>query len=108
MAKITFDEVMDKINDGMSVSWNDVQAKALRRKVWLAEWHIPGCLSDSQSYCLTKEDAIETCCMYAEGEEGIPRGMKTSLRKYGRFDSESVCFGDCINTIDRLRLGDIL
>ena len=108
MAKLTFDEALDKISDGRMVRSEDVLASALHRMVWVAEWHIPGCLSESQCYCTSKKDAIECACSMAEGEDGIPRGMKTSLIKYGRFDSHSELFGTCINTVSKMRLSDIL
>jgi len=108
MVKLTFDEAMERINDGNSINWNDVQAKALRRKVWLAEWHIPGCMSESQCIVLTKQHAIESCAMFAEGENGTPRGMITALRNGGYFETDSTMYGCCINTISCHRLGDLL
>lgn len=102
MAKLTFDEVMDRLADDRSIDIFEVSQRALQRKVWIAEWHIPGCLSESSSVCLTKNDAIETCLMYADN----PHGMKTALRKYGRFDSQSELYGTCVNTVSRQRLAD--
>ena len=80
--KLTFDEVLDRINDGRSVDANDVQARALRRKVWIAEWHIPGCLSESFNVCLSKGDAIAQALEFC----GHVRGAKTDLQCYGRTD----------------------
>lgn len=105
--KLTFDEALERINDQRTVNPDDVQARALERFVWVAEWHLPGCISESWSVCLTKEDAIETACGFAEGEKGIPRGMKSALRKHGRFDTQSPMFGHCINTIERRTLRDL-
>jgi hypothetical protein len=108
MPKLTFDEALERINDERCISRADVQARALERFIWVAEWHLPGCLSESQSYCLTKADAIEAACSMAENENGAPWGMKTQLSKYGRFDSQSPMFGRCINTVSRVRLADLL
>lgn len=106
--KLTFDEVIEMLDEERFVNVNNVQAKALARKVYLAEWHLPGCLSESQSICTTKEDAIGCACFFAEGEEGIPRGMKTALRRCGRFDTDSELYGRCINTVNKVTLSDLL
>ena len=106
--KFTFDEALERISDGLAVSPSDIQARALSRFVWVAEWHLPGCLSDGQCFTPTKRDAIAECLTMAEGEEGPPRGMKTALQRFGRFDSSSPIFGRCVNTVSRVRLSDIL
>jgi len=105
MTKLTFDEALERIHEQRPVKSSDVLASALQRKVWVAEWHVPGCLSETFDVCLTKKDAIATACGYADGAS---RGMKTALRKYGRFDSESPLFGRCINTIEQRTLADLL
>lgn len=84
--KLSFYEALQAINDGQSVNYQDVQARALRRMVWVAEWHIPGCLSESFSVCTTKRDAIERALSMAEGELGAPRGMRADLERFGRSD----------------------
>lgn len=84
--KLTFDEALEAIANERAITSSDVQARALRRMVWIAEWHLPGCLSESMDVCLTKRDAIETALSMAEGAEGPPRGMLADLRKYGRSD----------------------
>lgn len=86
MPKLTFDEVLQRIDDQCSVHSADVQACALRRRVWVAEWHLPGCLSESFSVCTTKRDAIECALSMAEGELGAPRGMRADLERFGRSD----------------------
>ena len=106
--KFTFDEALERINDGRAVSSSDIQARALSRFVWVAEWHLPGCVSDGQGYALTKRYAVAQCLSMAEGEEGPPRGMKTALMRFGRFDSDSPIFGRCIDTVSRVCLSDIL
>lgn len=99
--KLNFDEALERVSDGRYVDSSEVQTRALQRMVWVAEWHIPGCLSESFSICLSKADAIDSACSMSENENGAPRGMKTALRKYGRFDSQSPMFGTCVNTIER-------
>ena len=78
--KLSFYEALQAINDGQSLNYQDVQARALRRLVWITEWHLPGCLSESFSVCLTKSDAIECALSMAEGEDGAPRGMRADLQ----------------------------
>jgi len=84
--KLSFYEALQAINDGQFLSYQDVQARALRRMVWVAEWHIPGCLSESFSVCTTKRDAIECALSMAKGELGAPRGMRADLERFGRSD----------------------
>lgn len=106
--KFTFDEALERIDNGHAVSRSDIQTRALSRFVWVAEWHLPGCLSDCQGLALTKRDAIAECLCMAEGENGPPRGMKTALMRFGRFDSDSPLYGRCVNTVSRVRLSDLL
>lgn len=108
MKKLTFDEALERINEQRHINAADVQSRALSRRVWVAEWHLPGCLSESFDVCLTKAEAIRAACAFAEGEDGAPRGMKSALRKLGRFDSHSELFGSCINTIKQQTLSDLL
>lgn len=108
MAKLNFEEALERINSGLSVSRHDVLSAALNRKLWLAEWHLPGCLSEAACYFLTKSDAIDYACSMAEDESGTPYGMRTALRKYGRFDCETGLYGYVINTVDRVYLSEII
>ncbi len=110
MPKLDFYEALQDINDQRSVHADDVQARALRRHVWIAEWHLPGCLSESFSVCLTKRDAIESALSMAEGAEGAPRGMRADLIRYGRSDrtAPDAWARGAITTIERLMLRDIL
>jgi hypothetical protein len=110
MPKLTFDEALQRIDDECSVHRNDVQARALRRGIWVAEWHLPGCLSESFSVCLTKSDAIESALSMAEGAEGAPRGMRADLQRYGRSDrtAPDAWARGAITTIARRALADIL
>lgn len=84
--KLTFDEALERINEGRHVSRDDVRADALRRVVWVAEWHLPGCLSESFSICLSKREAIECALSMASGADGPPRGMRADLQRFGRSD----------------------
>ena len=110
MPKLTFDEALQRINDECSVRRNDVQARALRRRIWVAEWHLPGCLSESFSVCLTKSEAIESALSMAEGAEGAPRGMRADLQRYGRSNrtAPDAWAHGAITTIERRTLADIL
>jgi hypothetical protein len=85
MPKLTFWEALERINDQRSVDANDVRADALRRSVWVAEWHIPGCLSESFSVHTTKRDALADALQMC----GNARGAATDLRRYGRTDKVS-------------------
>lgn len=108
--KLTFDDAMQLINDERSIDASDVQARALSSYLWIAEWHFPGCVSESRGYCLTKNDAIEHCLSMAAGADGPPRGMLTDLRKYGRSNrtAPDAWARGAISTIDRVQLRDIL
>jgi hypothetical protein len=101
-AKLTFDEALERIADERSISANEVQARALRRYVWVAEWHVPGCLSESFSVCLTKSDALETALHMC----GAARGAKSDLMRYGRTDrvSSDAYVSMAVTTIERRQL----
>ena len=108
--KLTFDEALERINDERSIDWRNVQARALSRYLWMSEWHLPGCMSESRGYSLTKKDAIENCLSMASGADGPPRGMLTDLRTYGRSDrtAPDAWARGAISTINRVQLRDIL
>lgn len=108
--KLTFDEALQAIADERSVSHDDVQARALQRYVWLAEWHLPGCLSESRDVCLTKSEAIESALSMAEDENGAPRGMRADLIRYGMSDkvSPDAYVSMAITTVSRVRLSNCL
>ena len=86
MAKLSFNDVLQLINDERSIDADNVQSRALSRYLWISEWHLPGCVSESRGYSLTKKDAIKNCLSMASGADGPPRGMATDLRTYGRSD----------------------
>ena len=110
MPKLSFSDALQRINDELPVHRNDVQAAALRRRIWIAEWHLPGCISESFSVCLTKSDAIECALSMAEGAEGAPRGMRADLIRYGRSDrvAPDAWARGAITTIERRTLASIL
>lgn len=110
MPKLTFDEALQAINDGRFVRSADVQARALQRRIWIAEWHLPGCLSESFSVCLTKSEAIESALSMAEGADGAPRGMRADLQRSGWSDrvAPDAWARGAITTIERRTLADIL
>jgi len=101
MAKLTFDEALDRINDERSIRASEIQARALQRVVWVAEWHLPGCLSESFSVCLTKREAIDCALSMADK----PRGMLTDLKRYGRSDrvSPDAWARGAITTVEKRR-----
>lgn len=104
MAKLTFDEAMEKISDGQNVFASSVLASALNRKIWVAEWHIPGCISESFNVCLTKAEAVDSALGFADTEDGPPRGMKAALIKRGDFQHKTPLFGIVVTTIERTTL----
>jgi len=106
MTKLTFDEALDAISDERSIDANEVQARALQRTIWVAEWHIPGCLSESFSVCLTRADAIRQALEFC----GHVRGAKSDLQRYGRTDrvSPDAYVRMAITTVEKRTLGDLL
>ena len=104
MAKLTFDEAMEKIGDGHHVKYTEVLASAAKRKVWVAYWCYPGCLYEHVVLCLTKKEAIEAAVEWAYEPE---RGYVTKLKRYGR--AESRAFGArALNYVEKGKLGDHL
>lgn len=106
--KLTFNEALERLGDGRQVKASDVLAHALKRKVWVAEWHLPGCLSETRSICVSKLDAVEQGLFFADGDDGPPRGMKTALIRDGAFQHKTPMFGDVITTIEQHTLADLL
>ena len=108
MSKLTFDEALQRLNEQRLVHRNEVYANDLNRIIWIAEWHCPGCLSESVSYSTSKEDAVESACFFAGDEWDVPRGMKTALRKFGFFQHKTELFGYVNTTVRKATLGDLL
>jgi hypothetical protein len=104
--KLTFDEALERLDDGRAVHASDVLASALGRKLWVAEWHLPGCLSESRAYCTTKADALQAALSFA-GDEA-PRGMKTYLRQFGAYQHRTEMYGVVVTTIEQLHLNEII
>ena len=106
MTKLSFDEALERLNEERCVDSLDVQARALRRVVWVAEWHVPGCMSESQSICLTKSDAIESALDMANS----PRGMRADLLRYGQSGrvGPEAYVSMAITTVSRTTLGGLL
>ena len=102
MILLSFEEVIEKLQEERVVRAEEVPASVRERKIWVAEWHFPGCLSESQAICLSKKEAIDAACSYAEDEFGDPpRGMKTALRKWERGEAYGAM---CVeSTAKRLR-----
>jgi hypothetical protein len=110
MPKLSFSEALERINDERPIRADDVQARALARKVWVAEWHFPGCLSESRTYSATKGDAIAAALDMASGQDGPPRGMRADLERFGRSarTAPNAWARGAITTIERVWLSDIL
>jgi len=104
MTKLTFDEALEALGDERRIKAEDVLASALKRKVWIAEWHIPGCLPESSTICTSKADAIQQARSYADGTEA--RGMATALRKHGFFQHKTEMYGYVNTTITQQWLSD--
>lgn len=102
--QLSFDEALDAIGDGRQVE--NVHPKALQRKIWVAEWHIPGCLSESFSILTTKKDAIACALEFC----GNVRGARADLTRYGRTDrvSPDAYVSMAITTVEKRTLGDLL
>ena len=106
MTKLTFDEALEALSNERTVSRDDVLASALRRTVWVAEWHIPGCLSESFGINLTKRDAINEALSMC----GNVRGALSDLKRYGRTDrvSPDAYVSMAITTIEKRALADLI
>jgi hypothetical protein len=106
--KLTYDEVIERLNNERSVDRDEVKKSALLRKVWVAAWGLPGCLYENRAICRTKTDAIRAALFMAESENGPPRGMWTALFKYGHFQIYSPIYGHLDNVIYQETLGEML
>jgi hypothetical protein len=107
---LSFDDALQLLSADRPVSARDVSARALARPVWVAEWHMPGCMSELHGYCTTKRDAITECLAMAEGSEGPPRGMRADLQRYGqssRTAPDAYARG-AISAVSRCTLSDLL
>lgn len=105
---LDFDQTLELIGDGRRIDIDRIKPQVLERRVWVAEWHLPGCLSESQVVVRSKDDAVRAACDMASGEGGPPRGLAAALHRFGRADSHSPMFGLVINTVTQLRVRDLL
>jgi hypothetical protein len=103
--KLTFDEALERLVEGRPLKSEEIQSKALDRKVWVAEWHMPGCLSESFMVCTTKADALASALDFM-GEE-TPRGARKALETNGFFQHRTELFGWVNTTVERRRLADL-
>lgn len=110
MPKMTFAEALEALADERHIRPEDVRTAALRRKVWIAEWHVPGCLSESQAICTTKAGAIDAALDMMSGGDGPPRGARADLTRYGSTDrvSPDAYVSMAITTVKQHTLSDIL
>lgn len=104
--KLNFSDALERISEQRSIDASEVQTRALRRAVWVAEWHIPGCMPKSFVVSLTKRDALADALSMCGGA----RGAASDLRKHGRTDrvSPDAYASMAITTIEKRRLGDLL
>lgn len=102
LKKLTFAQVMEKINDGFVVHYQDVQARALKRRIWVYGHGQSGCLFDSGPYyATTKEQACNGLLeMLAEDD---CKGAVTALKRNHVFYNS---YG--VATISSDTLGSIL
>lgn len=107
--KLDFSEALQALADEQHITADEVQARALQRVVWVYEWHLPGCISESWGVVTTKRDALESALSLAEGAEGPPRGMRADLVRHGRSDrvAPGAWARGAITTIERRRLADL-
>jgi hypothetical protein len=107
--KLTFDDAVQALNEQSPIAASAVQARALQRIVWVYEWHLPGCLSESFGIACTKRDAIDGALSFAEGAEGAPRGMRADLQRFGMSNrtAPDSMFPGAVSTIARRRLADL-
>lgn len=108
--KLTFDEALQRIADERYPDASEVQSRALRRVVWVYEWHLPRCISESWGVTDCKKNAVACALEYASGDAGPPRGMRTDLVRRGRSDRTALgaWARGAITTIERRTLRDIL
>lgn len=98
---LTFDEVMERLAEDRRIDQSQVPARVQRRKVWLAQNGMPGCMPNSSNVCKTKADAVAVCWQIAYPD--APRGFKTALERTGAADCEGERY-----TVERMTLADFL
>jgi hypothetical protein len=105
---VNYEQALDLINQGAQVARADVQGRDLDRVIWVAEWHEPGCWSESVGYGASKADAISTALSFF-GED-IPRGALSDLRHHGRTHRviPGAYVSRAITTVSRTTLREVL
>lgn len=110
--KLSFNETLEALADERQVSAKQVSARALNRTVWVAEWHIPGCLSESWAIYTTKADAVRGGVEFSDGsQDGVnhyPRGIVRALRKHGYFQHHTELYGTVVTTVEKRALHEML
>jgi len=110
--KLSFNEVLEALADERRVSADQVSARALDRTVWVAEWHLPGCMSESWAIYTTKADAVRAGVDFSDGsQDGVnryPRGIVRALRKHGYFQHRTELFGTVVTTVEKRALHEML
>jgi hypothetical protein len=86
MAKMTYDETLQALNDERCIESTNVQTRALRRKVWVSMNGMGGYMPNSRGVSRTKAQAEESCIDIA-GDDA-PRGFAAELRRTGSADSQ--------------------
>lgn len=79
MPKLTFNEVMERMNDERVVKRDDIQASALIRRVYTVLYSAPGCLPDNHAVFTARRDAL--CYARELYAEDAPRGFMAQLRR---------------------------
>lgn len=103
MPKLDFESALQKINDQMPVDPADIQAAALRRRIWIARSNYPGCMPEYTAITTTRREAIASLMAIADCGDGPPRGMATALRQHGRCRHAGINY-----SIAKSTLGDLL
>jgi hypothetical protein len=85
MAKMTYDDAIQALNEERCIDSTDVQARALRRRVWVSMNGMGGYMPNSRGVSRTKAQAEESCIDIA-GDDA-PRGFISELRRTGSADS---------------------
>jgi hypothetical protein len=106
--KLSYDEVLEHFNEDRRIDKDDIPARVLRRRVWVAAWGLPGCLYETQVYCETKKDAVNSALFFADGDDGPPRGMRKGLEQDEMFYSESPIYGTVVTTVYPMTVKELI
>lgn len=78
MPKLTFNQALERINDGHAIARAEIRASALRRRVYLLTYCAPGCLPDNCAVFVSRQDALD--CARDLYADDAPRGFMRRLR----------------------------